>query len=154
YARAVGHLEKALALGQRAAVMVHYPLAMADRGVGEMEKAEAHLRERRDVEIAPPDPLMDELAGLLDSAIAYEYRGIRALDQQNGAAAGAYFRKGVELSPESASLRHRLGTALSITGDVRGAVEQFEEALRLSPGVARADYSLGIVLQSDGRNAG
>jgi tetratricopeptide (TPR) repeat protein len=150
YARAVEHLEKALGLGQ-GAVIVHYPLAMAYRELGEMEKAEAHLRQWRDVEIDPPDALMEELAGLLDSAAAYEFRGIRALDQRDGAAAAAYFRKGVALAPDSASLRHRLGTALILSGDVRGALEQFEAALRISPELARAHYSLGIIMRSNGR---
>jgi tetratricopeptide (TPR) repeat protein len=150
YARAVEHLEKALARGEEA-VIVHYPLAMAYRGLGELGKAETHLRQWRDVESDPPDPLMEELVGLLDSATAYEFRGIRALERQDGAAAAAHFRKGVALAPDSPSLRHRLGTALMLTGDVRGAIEQFEAALQLSPKFARGHYSLGIVMRSNGR---
>jgi len=150
YVRAVEHLEAAMALDQRAAA-IHYPLAMAYRGLGELGKAEAHLRQRRDVEIGPPDPLMQELGGLLHSAMVYEFRGIEALEHGDWAGAAAHFRKGLELEPERPTLRHRLGTALFMTGDARGAREQFEEGLRLSPEFARAHYSLGVLMESDGR---
>jgi tetratricopeptide (TPR) repeat protein len=38
-----------------------------------------------------------------------------------------------------------------MNGDARGAVEQFEEALRLSPTFAKAHYSLGVLMGSNGR---
>ena len=38
-----------------------------------------------------------------------------------------------------------------MAGDARGAVEQLEEALRLSPEFARAHFSLGVILASSGR---
>jgi tetratricopeptide (TPR) repeat protein len=65
----------------------------------------------------------------------------------------AAFRKGIELAPREASLHHKLGTALFLDGDARGAAEQFTEALRLSPTFAKAHYSLGILLVSSGRTA-
>ena len=150
YAAAVQYLEKALTL-DRGASVVHYPLALAYRGLGEVQKAEAHLRQPHAGEIGPPDPLMDDLGGLLESAAAYEFRGIRALDRGDSQGAAAYFRKGIELAPDRAPLHHRLGTALMITGDARGALEQFEEALRLDPRLARAHYSLGVILLSSGK---
>jgi len=151
YTSAVQPLEQALALDQGASA-VHYPLAMAYRGMGELGKAEAHVRQQRHVEISPPDPLMEELTGLLHSAAAYEFRGIRALDDREWATAAAYFGKAVELAPDRASLRHRLGTALLLTGDAAGGLAQFEEALRLSPEFAKAHYSLGLIMDSRGRH--
>jgi tetratricopeptide (TPR) repeat protein len=150
YARAVTYLEQALARDQRASG-VHYPLAMAYRGLGDLAKAEVHLRQRGDVHIGPPDPLMEELGGLLESAMAYQSRGIRALEQGQWTAAADYFRKGIELEPDAPALRHRLGTALFMIGDARGASEQFKHALRLSPQFARAHYSLGVLFASSGR---
>jgi tetratricopeptide (TPR) repeat protein len=152
YRRAVVHLEEALALDPKAAG-VHYPLAMAYRGLGESEKAEAHLRLRSDREIVPFDPLMLELDELVQSPVAYETRGIRALDKEDWAAAAASFRKGLELAPANPALRHRLGTALAMMGDVRGAREQFEEVVRVSPDYAKAHYSLGLLMEADGRRA-
>src|SRR5262249_1678158 len=132
YARAVEVLERALSIDRRAS-MIHYPLALAYRGLGDVPRAEAHLKERGETEIAPPDPLMQALPGLLRSAVAFESQGIRALNAGDWATAIERFRKGLELAPDSASLHHRLGTALSLSGDTNSAMEQFQEAVRRSP---------------------
>ena len=150
YARAVKYLEEALAQDPPASI-IHYPLAMAYRGLGELEKAEAHLRQRGHVDPALPDPLMSELNGSLHSAVTYERLGVTALDTREWAAAAAYFRKGVELAPDNPSVRHRLGTALFLNGDARAALEQFEETVRRSPDFAKARYSLGVLLMTNGR---
>jgi tetratricopeptide (TPR) repeat protein len=149
FSRAADYLEQALAADARATV-VHYPLALAYRGLGDAAKAEAHLRQRGSVEVGPPDPLMVELRGLLQGPVAEETRGVRALDAGDFSTAAGHFRKAVELSPGSAALRHKLGTALSLAGDVSGAVREFEEALRREPGFAQAHYSLGVLLASNG----
>ena len=150
YSRAVDYLEQALSLDPKAAV-IHYPLAMAYRGMGNLEKAEAHLQRRGTGEIRPPDPLMQRMAALLESPVAYEVRGAQALDQAQWAQAAEYFRKGIELAPNEPSLRHKLGTALAMNGDAHGAVEQFEDVTRRWPKFAKAQYSLGVILAANGR---
>ena len=150
YSRAIESLEQALAADPRA-TMIHYPLGLAYRGLGDAAKAEAHLRERGSVEVGPPDPLMVESRGLLNSAVAVDERGSRALDRGDAAGAAAEFRKGVALAPDSPSLRQKLGTALSLMGDTGGAFEQFQEVVRRSPGFAQGHYSLGVLLAQSGR---
>jgi tetratricopeptide (TPR) repeat protein len=150
YAGAVQHLEQALSLAPQAAV-IHYPLAMAYRGAGDMDRAEAHMRQRGPGELRPPDPLMLELESMLESAVAYEVRGAKALDERDWKLAAASFRKGIELAPNEPSLHHKLGTALFMSGDAPGAFEQFEAALRLSPTFAKAHYSLGVMMGASGR---
>lgn len=150
YSRAIDYLEQALTLDPKA-VVIHFPLAMAYRGIGDVPKAEAHLRARGPGDIRPPDPLMQELDAILESAVAYEVRGAAALDESNWVAAAEYFRKGIALAPNEPSLRHKLGTALAMSGDPR-AVEQFEEVTRRWPKFAKAQYSLGLILASSGRN--
>ena len=152
YRRAAESLEAVLAQDPQA-VGAHYPLAMAYRGLGDADKAEAHLRLRQDRQILPADPLMVELGNLLESPQTYESRGIRALNNKDWESAAALFRKGLELAPDHAALRHRLGTALYLMGDVRGAQEQFEQVVRASPDFSLAQYSLGILLQANGRQA-
>jgi tetratricopeptide (TPR) repeat protein len=145
YARAVDYLEQAQSQDPKA-VTIHYQLAMAYRGKGETDKAEAHMRQRGPGEVRPPDPLMKELDSLLESAVAYEVRGAQALDEAKWAEAAAYFRKGIELSPDEPSLRHKLGTALAMNGDSAGAFQQFDEVTRRWPSFAKAQYSLGVML--------
>ena len=147
---AVDRFEQALAADPRASI-VHYPLALAYRGLGDTAKAEAHLRQRGSVEVGPPDPLMVQVRGLLHSAVSEENEGIRLLDAGNFKQAAEHFRAGIALSPQSPSLHHKLGTALSLTGDTAGAAAQFEEAVRLSPGFSQAHYSLGLLLAAQGR---
>ena len=150
YVRAAEQMEEALALDQRASI-IHYPLAMAYRGLGDLEKAELHLRRRSEASVSTPDPLMLELGGLVESAAAYEIRGIGALERGQWPDAAAHFRRGVELEPGKASLRHRLATALFLQGDAAAAMEQLQEVLRLAPDFAKAHYSLGVILASNGR---
>lgn len=151
YARAAGYLEDALAADPRASGL-HYPLSTAYRALGQVEKADFELRQPREVESGPPDPLMDEMGRLLESAMAYQARGIRALEVGQPALAAEAFQRAIDLGPDTAALRHRLGTALFLADDVDGAVEQFEAALRLSPEFAKAHFSLGVILASQSRS--
>jgi tetratricopeptide (TPR) repeat protein len=150
YAGAVTYLEQGLALNPRVAAF-HYPLALAYRGLGRVAEAEAHMRQRGGSDVLPADPLMQELEDLLQSPMAYDLRGTRALEIGDWGAATAYFRKGLELAPDDATLRHRLGTTLAQIGDTRGAVEQFEQVIRTSPEFSKAYYSLGVLMEADGR---
>jgi tetratricopeptide (TPR) repeat protein len=151
WARAIEHLETALAL-DRSATIIHYSLATAYRGAGQREQAEAHLRLRGDVEVRLTDPLMQEVVELLQSEVVHERRGDRALARAESAAAVMHFRKGLELAPTSLSLRQKLAVALSVSGDLQGAGQELLEVLRQSPEFAPAHYSLGVLLLSNGRD--
>ncbi len=150
YQEAVKLFEEALSLDP-AASSLHYPLATAYRGLGQTAQADEHLRRRGDVSVMTPDPLMKEVDGLLETALAYESRGLRSFETGQWAEAAAYFREGVELEPDNASVRHKLGTALALMGDARGAEEQFQIVVRQSPSFAKAHYSLGLLMESSGR---
>ena len=152
YRRAAGYLEDVLKRDPEAAG-AHYPLGLAYQGLGDSKKAEAQLRQRKNYEILPADPLIVDLEELLDSPQAYESRGIRALNARQWPQAAALFRKGLELAPDSAALRHRLGTVMFLMGDPAGAQEQFEQVVRASPDYFLAQYSLGVMLQDKGRHA-
>ena len=152
YTVAVRLLEECLAIDPRATT-THYPLGMAYRGLGNAKLARAHLEQQGDVKVRPADPLMDALDVVLESPQAYDIRGGRSLETGEWADAAAQFRKGLELDPVSPVLRLRLGTALFQMGDARGAQEQFEQVLRISPDYARAHHSLAILAEADGRHA-
>jgi tetratricopeptide (TPR) repeat protein len=150
YPRAIEHLEAALMLN-RGATSVHYLLASAYRGAGQVERADTHLRQRGPIQAGPPDPLMQQVADLLRSPVTYEGRGDRALARGDFARAVAEFRGGLDLAPENLAVRQKLATALSLTGDVPGAVQQLQEILRRDPEFASAHYSLAVLLQANGQ---
>lgn len=159
-ARAVTLLEEALSLDPSAA-SIHSPLAMAYRGLGDAARAEAHVKQWRNTEILVPDPMRQELDLALESGLSYELRGVRALEARDFKAAAEFFAHGVDRTPGTTplgrSLRHKLGTALFLSGDVAGAVKRFEETVRLAPAdgldesAAKAYYSLGVMRASEGR---
>jgi tetratricopeptide (TPR) repeat protein len=138
------------------ASVVHYPLAMAYRGLGDFPKAESQLRRQGPTAADIPDPLLQELTDLLQSAMAYDGRGERALAAGRWAAAADDFRRGMALAQDNPALRpklqYHLATALAMSGDVGAAVEQFEDVVRRSPDFARAHYSLGVLMASGGRS--
>ena len=151
YARAVRFLEEGLRLSGQTAVGVHYPLALAYRGLGRLDRAEAHMRQRADVAILAEDPLMEELDTLIESPRAYERRGNRALSRRDWVTAAEYFRRGLVLEPADPTLRHRLGTVLFQMGDPGGAFAEFEQILQTAPDFALAHFSLGVLLEGAGR---
>ncbi len=151
YTAAVTHLEDVLTRDPTA-VAAHYPLSLAYSALGQTAKADAHLQLRASRDILPADPLMVELDTVLDSAQSYETRGIRSLEANDWPAAVRWFEKGLALAPDSAALHHRLGAALSMTGEREAARRQFEEAVRLSADQFLAHYSLGVMDQEDGRH--
>src|SRR4030095_6173128 len=151
--------EEALALDP-SAESLHAPLATAYRASGAPEKAEPHLRSWQNRDILVPDPLNQELDMLLESGLAYELRGVRALEAKDFASAAEYFRRGLALTPENTSLRrslgHKLGTALYALGQEEAAAEQFQDVVRATPAGAvdeagaKAYYSLGVIMLSRG----
>ena len=162
YQRAAARLEEALAIAPDAA-SVYAPLAQAYRGLGDTARADAQMARWRNVDVAVPDPRMDRLRESLESALAYEQRGSRAVDAGRFADAAALFRTGLGLtaaeSPVGRSLRHRLALALYMSGDLASALREFDESIRLAPPAgpdepaARAHYGLAIIQASAGHDA-
>ncbi len=145
YADAVDHFEKTLAQVPDAN-RVHYALAMAYRGLGNAEKAKAHLAQQGSVGVRVADPLVDALKDLITGERVYLARGKVAFEAKRYADAVTEFRKAVAAKPDSITARINLGAALVQVGDMNGAVEQFEEALRLEPGRVNAHYNLAVLL--------
>jgi tetratricopeptide (TPR) repeat protein len=170
YAHAVSVLEAALAL-PRTSSSLHSPLAMAYRGLGDIAKAEEHLKAWRNTDVLVVDPVRQQLDLSLQSGLSFELRGVRALEaagaatdealkQKSYKTAEEAFRRGIALAPGDTmlgrSLRHKLATALVLQGDVAGAFKQFSDVVRLAPQdgpdetASKAHYSLGVLQASAG----
>ena len=147
YANAVKQLEAALALVPSAS-RVQYPLAMAYRGLGNPAQAEAHLRLRGEADLPPADALMGEIGGLLKNAAAYETRGAQAIDEKRWPDAVRELRQAIAVAPNNGFTRLNLGTALYMTGDAAGALEQYQTAVRLRPDLAKAHFAIGVLKEA------
>ena len=150
--RAADYLERALAAEPRA-LGLHYSLAAAYRGLGQLDRAKTHLERRGNGRPVPRDPLMEAYEAALHSPLTFEIRGVQALERRQLKEAADLFRRGLELAPDDPALLHRLGTALFMAGDAMGAVHQFEAALRHAPEYSRAHFGLGMVFNLQGRHA-
>lgn len=149
HALAVQYLESALAAVPQA-TRLHYPLALAYRGLEEMEKAQEHLARRGDVGVRPPDPLVDELEELETGERVHVLRGRTAFRFGDYQAAAREFRQAVAAEPESVPARVNLGSALGQLGDRIGAIHQFRQVLELAEDNLAAHYNLGILLGLEG----
>jgi tetratricopeptide (TPR) repeat protein len=160
YPQAVKYLEEALAIDPEAESL-HAPLAAAYRGLGELDKAQPHLRQWRNRDLPVPDPLHQELDLVLESGLSYELRGIREFEVRDWKGAAVFFQKGLSLtkanSPLRRSLEHKLGTALYLTGDASAAQSHFLAVIEAGPSsgvdeaTAKAHYSLAVLLAGQGR---
>jgi tetratricopeptide (TPR) repeat protein len=145
YAEAIRHFEATLAQVP-SANRVHYSMAMAYRGLGDLEKAKAQLAQQGTVGVRVSDPLVDSLQDLIEGERVPLARGKVAFEARRYAEAAVEFRKAVAVSPRNVTARINLGATLSQLGDVQGAAEQFEEAIRIDPGRVNAHYNLAILL--------
>lgn len=152
FREAAEHLEAALAAAPEAD-RLHHPLALAWRGLGDMDKARDHLARAGRVGVRPADPLIEELEQLRQGEMAHLLRGRVAFRFGRYADAASEFRKAVEAKPASVPARVNLGAALVQTGDRKGAVQQFQEALKLAPDNGTAHYNLALLLAQDGYDA-
>jgi tetratricopeptide (TPR) repeat protein len=144
YQAAVDYLTAALELAP-AANRLHYPLAMAYRGLGDMDSARAHLAQRGTVGLRPEDPLIDELTGAMEGEMIHLLRGKMAFAAGRYTDAAEEFRRAAEAAPNSARAKVNLGSALGMLGDVDAAIEQYAAALSVAPENTNAHFNLGYL---------
>ncbi len=161
HARAVEHFTAALRLEPNAGV-VHYPLAMSYRALGNIELAEFHLQRGGPgaadaaagmASLALSDPLTAELSTVLRSPRVHRELAIAADGRGDFAEAARQFRQAVDLEPTDPLLHLSLALALDRAGDPRAALPALDEALRLDPDLAQAHHVLGTLLERAGRDA-
>ena len=151
YAEAVDYFQKALALAP-AANRIHYSLAMAYRGLHDVEKAKTHLAQQGSVGVRVADPLIDGLQELVQGARMHLVRGRLAFDAKRYAEAATEFRLAVAADPDSVPAHVNLGAALSQTGDLSGAIDEFEATLRLDANNTTAHYNLAVLLARENKH--
>ena len=150
YGDAVMYFEAALRTAPEAD-RLHYSLAMAYRGLGDMEAAKRHLDLRGTVGVRPPDPVVDQLQLLKEGERVHLVRGRLAFASGRYQEAADEFGAAVAADPRSARSLVNLGTALAQLGDLDAAIARFEEALAIDPEQTTAHFNLGSTLVSQQR---
>ncbi|HJZ79489.1 MAG TPA: tetratricopeptide repeat protein [Pyrinomonadaceae bacterium] len=150
YADAVSYFEKALQQVP-GANRIHYSLALAYRGLGDLARAESHLAQRGTVGVRVIDPLFDELLELIEGERIHLVRGRTAFEAKRFADAAKEFRKAIAASPDSVAGHLNLATALVQMNELDAAVIEFKTALRLDPENTNAHFNLAIVLDTQNK---
>ena len=153
YPAAIGFFERALA-ADPAADRLRYPLAMAYRQSGDLERARRNLELKGATDPAIGDPILAEMAAKSRSAQFYLERGYAASRAGRDDEAVAEFRRAVEFNPDDPSARVSLGQGLLQTGQADAALEQFERALETDPGYGPARYRRGTLREERGDDQG
>ncbi len=144
YDDAIKYLVSALEK-QPAANKLHYPLGMAYRGAGDMEKARHHMSKYGMVDVQPPDPVKTRFKKLVIGYHTHLLSGKLAFSAKRYSEAIGAFRKAIEANPEKPGAKVDLGAALAKLGKYKQAVIQFEAAIKLAPDNDAAHYNLGKV---------
>ena len=136
---------------QPEASRIHYPLAMAYRGVGDLEAARRHLAERGDVDPEIPDPPVDALDELVSGVRTRQYHAMKAVWARQFDVAKKEFREILALEPDNVSARVSLARCLYMLGDKEAAGRELEFALKRDPEHEKANYFMGRLLKEQGK---
>jgi len=150
--QAAGYFQKALAADPGAAYL-HYPLAMAYRGMGQPDKAQAELNLHGPAAPSMADPYLAEIRDLKSGKADLWTRGSQQMSAGDFGAAIATYRSLVELDSKDALAHTYFGTALARAGNTGDALRELSEAAELTPANANVQYCLGVVLVRVGRDA-
>ena len=145
YKAAVKWFESALTADPNAKGL-YYPLALAFRGLGAIEKAQASLARRSAGVPALRDPLMDNLRELATGKQTFWMRGWRAFQSGDFVKAAEEYGKMVAADLDDPIAWMELGSALVKMGKIKDALQDYRRAVDLSPGTAAAHQNLAMCL--------
>lgn len=150
YREALKYFTQALAKEPKAS-SIHYQLAMAYRGLGDLPLMQEQLQARGDVEPTIQDPLLDEISVLKQGKVGLLERGATAMRENRFADAVATYRQMIRLDPSDPIAYKYLGVSLARSGKRDEALEQYAQALELDPNNATVHYNMGILLTETGK---
>lgn len=149
---AADYFKQALARDPQAAYL-HYPLAMAYRGMGQTDEAEAELKQHGPAAPSLKDPYLAEIEDLKTGKTDRWTKGSQEMSAGNFEAAISTYCSLVEMDPEDTLAKIYLGTALARAGMTEDALRELSQAVALSPANGDAQYCLGVVLVRMGRDS-
>lgn len=150
YGAAVKDFTEALAREPKASG-VHYQLALAYRGMGDLAHAQEHLQVRGDAEPDIQDPLLDRIDLLKQGRLSLVQRGGAAMRENRFVDAVSAYDQLVRLDPTDPLAYEYLGVALARQGKRDDALKQYAHALQLDPSSASAHYDIAVLLIQERR---
>jgi len=150
YREALEQLRGALDRAPQADAL-HYRIAMAYRGLGRVEEARAHLRQRGLRDIVVGDPVADALASLVRGERLLIIRGTRAFAAGQFREAADLFERALAAAPSSVPARVNLASALLQLGETARAISHLQVAYAQAPGDLAAGRDLSSALLRLGR---
>lgn len=149
-AKAIAYYETVLRL-QPSASVVRYPLGLAYRKQGDLERSREHLARRGDTKVAFPDPLIEDLARLRQGSGAKIFQGNRLKMEGRYREAALLFEQALgEDSTADITAYLNLAASVAQLGEMRKAIEALEQVLRLDPSNSAAYYNLGVLFGMQG----
>jgi tetratricopeptide (TPR) repeat protein len=131
------------------ATSIHYPLAMAYRGLGRLDDARSHLQLRGAGEITVGDPHVDALQTLVTGERGLVIQGQRAYEAGQFQAAVELYEKAVRAVPASAAARaglREVATTLVRSGRQDEAITALATLRSVAPDDEDALVGLSILL--------
>ncbi|MGO9324733.1 MAG: tetratricopeptide repeat protein [Terracidiphilus sp.] len=150
YGAAVKDFTEALASEPKAS-SVHYQLALAYRGLGDLAHAQEQLQARGETEPDIQDSLLDQINLLKGGRLSLVQRGGAAMRESRFADAISAYDQLVRLDPSDPIAYEYLGVALARQGKRDEAFKQYAQALQLDPSSASAHYDIAILLIQERR---
>ena len=132
FEEAVAHFRAVLERVPQAS-SIHYSLAMAYRGLGRLDDARAHLKQRGSGGINVGDPIVDGLQSLVRGERGLVVQGRRAYEAGQYKDAAAAFAKAIESAPGSVTARVNLALTQLQLGNTTEAVALLQSAFELAP---------------------
>ena len=133
---------------------IHYPLAMAYRGLGNTVEAQRHIRESGETDPTFPDPILEAVQALEGGVRAHIRRALKALAANQVALAAREFQAAVSLEPDNVATRIKLARTLYHQGERSRAREELLTALLRDPDNVSANYYLGLLVEEEGHEEG
>lgn len=151
FRQAAALFEKVLALVPEAN-RVHYSMALALRGLNEIEKAKAHLAKQGVVGVRSADPLVDRLQEFKKGVRLRLVRGKAAIEAGRFAEAEIELQKALEAEPDNVTALVNYSVALVNLKKFPEALQSLEKAVALDSRNTNARYNLAIIYSASGRH--
>jgi tetratricopeptide (TPR) repeat protein len=137
--------------GEPKASSVHYQLALAYRGLGDLAHAQEQLQALGETEPDIEDPLLDGINLLKQGRLSLVQRGGAAMRESRFVDAISAYDQLVRLDPSDPLAYEYLGVALARQGKRDEALKQYAQALQLDPSSASAHYDIAVLLVQERR---